>query len=298
LRSFLDSVGLPEVICVDNAKEQTSGKWNDICREFGIKPRLTEPYKHRQNYAENAVMLVKFRTFRIMDAINVPTFLWDHALEYAVQLSNKSYHPTYRLEGRTPYEMVMGLTPDISPFMDFTFYQLIFYIVNNPGRFPSPKKKIGRWLGPSKQISSDLVYKVLTQGGLIVMTSAVFPILQEDLDTPGINQRIAEYDQRINEIITPGSIKRLAQDFGLEDAQYQDPLSSEVGKHRGVPDNAAQVSQLRGVADDNTQYRDPLSSEVGKHRGVPDKAAQVSQLRGVADDKTQSVECPGQGMGG
>ena len=246
LRSFLDSVGLPEIICIDNAKEQTSAAWNAICREFGIKVRPTEAYKHWQNYAENAIMLIKFKTFRIMEAMNVPVFLYDHALEYTAQFSNKSYHPTYRLEGRSPHEMVLGITPDISAFMEFGFYELVFYIVNVPGKFPLPKRKIGRWLGPSKQISSDLVFKVLTKAGNIVTTSAVFPVTALDRDLPGIKQQIADFDQQIAGITPAGSMKTLAQNFGLESSTAKAHVQTlEEGKHcaRSSVPAPAQVSQ-------------------------------------------------------
>jgi len=246
LRLFLDSVGLPEIICIDNSKEQTSAAWDAICREFGIKVRLTEAYKEWQNYAENAVMLAKFLTFRIMEAMNVPVFLYDHALEYAAQFSNKSYHPTYRLEGRTPYEMVHGNTPDISAIMEFTFYELVFYIINVPGNFPLPKRRIGRWLGPSKQISSDLVYKIRTKSGNVLTTSAVFPVTAVDRDLPGIREKIADFNQQIAGIIPAGSMNTLAQNFGLESSTAKAHVQTlEEGKHcaRSSVPVPAQASQ-------------------------------------------------------
>ena len=35
--------------------------------------------------------------------------------------------PLSTLEGKTPYEHVLGETPDISEYLDFEFYQLVWY---------------------------------------------------------------------------------------------------------------------------------------------------------------------------
>ena len=87
------------------------------------------------------------------------------------------------------------MTPDFSAYFDFGFYDRIWYIVNNPGQFPQPKRKLGRWLGPSRQITSDLVYKVLTDKGYIFHTSAVSPVTPADMNT--FKDTLDAYDKAI-----------------------------------------------------------------------------------------------------
>ena len=90
--------------------------------------------------------------------------------------------------------------------MDFALYDKWFYIIDKPGKFPLPKRRVGRWLGPAKQILSDLVYKVLDKRGLVVITSSIYPLLQVDLDFPGILDDIKEYDEEIGRLIPKGAI--------------------------------------------------------------------------------------------
>jgi len=167
LRMFINEVGIPDLLISDNAFEERSIEWNRILREFNLRERKTEAYKSWQNYAENAVKLVKLKVIKIVEQKGVPIPLWDHALEYAVSLNNRIYHPCPRLGGRTPHEITMGSTPDISAFITYGFYDHVWYIVMPVPKFPEPRRKIGRFLGPSKTSISDLVFKILSKSGLI-----------------------------------------------------------------------------------------------------------------------------------
>ncbi len=69
------------------------------------------------------------------------------------------------------------------------------------GLFPEAKRRIGRWLGPSKAIVSDLVFKVMTASGEVIHTSAVEPVTQADLDTSSVQLLIKEYDRAIHNIM-------------------------------------------------------------------------------------------------
>lgn len=208
LRMFLDNVGLPEVIVSDNAKEQRSMEWKRILREFGVKDHPIEAYKYWQNYAENGVKMVKFRAAKIMEQKAVPGPLWDHVLEYCSNLSNRCFHKVPRLDGRTPYEFVHGMTPDISAFVEFGFYDIIFYTIHPKPMFPNPKRKIGRWLGPSKSIHCDLSFKILTRSGNVIVTSAVEPVSETDHRSVGVKNMIKDLDDAITSLFydKPGNV--------------------------------------------------------------------------------------------
>jgi len=138
LRNFFDNVGLPDLIISDNSWEQGGQKygshaWKQTLNEFGVLHRYIEPYKYWQNYAENGVKMVKFRCAKVMERNNIPRILWDHTLEYCANLSNRIVHKTPRLEGRTPYEWVHGISPDLSAFINFSFtLSQIFLSLNGP----------------------------------------------------------------------------------------------------------------------------------------------------------------------
>lgn len=75
-----------------------------------------------ENYAENRVRAVKFRALRIIEGSGVPFELWDHLVEYVVDLNNRTSHKTFRLQDRTPFEATLRRTSDTSRLVDFAFY--------------------------------------------------------------------------------------------------------------------------------------------------------------------------------
>ena len=58
--------------------------------------------------------------------------------------------------------MGMGVTPDISPFLQLKFFQPIFYHDTFDVGFPEPKEKLGRWLGPIENCGDAMTYWILT----------------------------------------------------------------------------------------------------------------------------------------
>ena len=56
--------------------------------------------------------------------------------------------------GRTPYEEVTGDTPDISEYLDFDFYDPVYFI-QQTGDDETPR--IGRWLGVSHRVGAAIV---------------------------------------------------------------------------------------------------------------------------------------------
>jgi hypothetical protein len=222
LRNFFDNVGLPDLIISDNSTEQGYGRlgsqaWKQTMNEFGVLQRYTEAYKHWQNYSENGVKLVKFRGAKIMEVKGVPGLLWDHTLEFVGNLSNRLVHKTPRLEGRTPYEWVHGITPDISAVINFDLYDYVFYTNHPTPLFPEPRRSIGRWLGPSKSVTCDLVYKVLTKSCNVIHTSAVEPFTVEEREIDAYKRLIKEFDQAVSEKLGLGlAVEDILDMFGLE----------------------------------------------------------------------------------
>ena len=198
LQLFFDTVGLPEQVINDNSWEQTSRRWKEILREFGVQGRQIHPYSQWKNYAENGVKALKFRSLRIIEEKNVPIKLWDHLVEYVAALNNVTCHDLVRLGGRTPTEITLGYTPDISHLLDYGFYDYVWYNTKT-GLFPEPKRIIGRWIGPAKQQSSDLSMKVLTSGGRIIVSATLQPVTKEELEQQGVKDQIQSYEASIQE---------------------------------------------------------------------------------------------------
>jgi hypothetical protein len=138
LASFIHQVGIPNTIHSDDAKEITKGKFQKLCSEYEIPSTTTEPYSPWQNRAEGAIQELKQHVHRKMKTRNVPQKLWDFCCKWSCDVHSKTASGNFILEGRTPYEIVMGDTPDISSLTGYDFYEPVWYY-DKISSFPAPK---------------------------------------------------------------------------------------------------------------------------------------------------------------
>ncbi|MFN9979733.1 MAG: hypothetical protein ACK53Y_07460, partial [bacterium] len=97
------------------------------------------------------------------------------------------------LDGRTPYEAVLGHTPDISSLATFSFYEPVWFI-DQTEEFPKPRRKIGRWLGEAYNISQAMCYWVLPISGIPIARSTMTPIPPKYLSTDEVKQELEALD--------------------------------------------------------------------------------------------------------
>ena len=111
-------------------------------------------------------------TNRILDRSSAPSSLWLLCLKYTCQLLNVLANN--KLNGRTPTEKAFGTTPDISPFLQFHFYEEILYLDPSEG-FPVTKEKAGRFVGVTDSIRDALTYWILTDTSQTISCSDIRP---------------------------------------------------------------------------------------------------------------------------
>jgi hypothetical protein len=62
----------------------------------------------------------------------------------------------------TPLRQAYGTDNDISPMLYFSFYEPVYYLVDET-TFPSKSKELrGRWVGVSENVGHFMTYKILT----------------------------------------------------------------------------------------------------------------------------------------
>ena len=74
-----------------------------------------------------------------------------------------------RLQGRTPIEAITGETPDISEYLDFGFYDLVWF-KEDAG---IGEIKLGRFLDVSHSVGSLMSYQILPRWGIPVSRTTV-----------------------------------------------------------------------------------------------------------------------------
>ena len=55
LMPFIQEVGIPQPIVIDNAREEVYGEFGKICCQFRIRQEQTVPYSPWSNLAESAI---------------------------------------------------------------------------------------------------------------------------------------------------------------------------------------------------------------------------------------------------
>jgi hypothetical protein len=128
---------------------------------------------------------------------NVPKRLWDYGIVWACEIMSLTSNSTFNLDGRTPMEQITGETPDISEYLDFGFYDWIWY-KDNAGL---GENKIGRWLGVAHRVGNLMSYWILTITGHVISRTTVQRVTNLELSTDEVKANCKEYDQRITELL-------------------------------------------------------------------------------------------------
>lgn len=198
--------GAMDLLISDSAKVIVSGKVQDILRMYSMKDFQSEPHNQHQNFAERRIGTLKEYTNRVLDRTGAPGEFWLLCLQYVAGLLNSMANKT--LGWKTPLSKLTGVTPDISAYLGFHFYQKVLYAVDN-GWPSESKEKSGRWVGIAENVGDALTYKVLTDDTKRIITrSAVRP--RDDSINP--NHRVTTVSPEVEK----GTGRTVVQ--GYEDA--------------------------------------------------------------------------------
>ena len=151
LRDFICEYGAMEGLKSDNAKSETSFAMKDIFRMYMIKDRQSKPHYQHQNPIERHIQDLKRILHGIMDQVGCPSGYWLLCLLYVIGLLNVLSNS----KGCIPLTVVIGQITDISPYLDFHFWQEVFVEV------PGGGEQLAHWCGPSHKQGDFLTYFIL-----------------------------------------------------------------------------------------------------------------------------------------
>ncbi len=198
LREFSSDVGIPDTLIADLAGEQTGDNTELLkqIRRLDIRLHHTEKGRKNQNHkAEREIEILMSRWKRRMLDKAVPSRLWDYGLVYEAEILSR----VCRDDGeRSGLEILTGNTPDISEWIDFTFYDIVWYHVPM-NDITTEGRRLGCWLEISHRVGSDLCFWILTESGKVISTTTVQHLIAADAAEPSIAQSIAAFDQAVNE---------------------------------------------------------------------------------------------------
>ena len=194
---FVREYGAMDLLISDGAPEQVGkhSKFQATLRKYNITHKTSERERPNQNPAEGVIREIKRRWYRLLFKTNSPRRLWNYGIPYVCAIMSRTASHSGRLEGRTPIEALMGETPDISEFLDFGWYDLVWY-KEDAGL---GEVKLGRFLGVSHSTGSLMSYYILPSTGIPICRSTVQRVTENEKKTDVNFDRIRIFDQKISE---------------------------------------------------------------------------------------------------
>ena len=203
LSNFIDKVGIPDRLTADLAGEQTgqSTLFQKLVRLHRIDMQWSEKQTGKQNHkAEREIGLLKQRWHRRMTDGNVPKRLWDFGLVYEAGILSRVARGQ---DGRSGIERLSGETPDISEWVDFSFYDLVWFHNNIKADATEGPVQLGRWFGIAHRIGSDLCYWILTKSGKVIARTTVQHVTDDDMAKTEVAEKVKQFtlivEERLND---------------------------------------------------------------------------------------------------
>ena len=308
LRQFIRDYGVPELLTSDGASEQTGPKteFMNQVRKHGIMHHTSEPHRPQQNRAESVIREVKKRWFRQMTKRRVPARLWDYGIVWVCEIMSLTANSVFSLEGRAPIEQITGETPDISEYLDFSFYDWVWY-KDNAG---VGDNKCGRWLGVSHRVGNLMSYWILTVSGRVISRTTVQRITDLELATDDLKERCKEYTERITAILkdNPENVdqegERQLQDWDefteIDDEEFRNEFGKAISD-KTIPEEDEtftpdvfgdtylnkEIALLRGAGDSSDIHYGKVTKRLRDAEGRPIGTASENPLM---DTREYTVE--------
>jgi hypothetical protein len=197
LKDLINEIGKPSKLLMDGAQVQTGTHttFMKIIRQYSFNYHISEPYRHNENPVEGNIRELKKRWYRIMVKRAVPKRLWDYGLVWATETGNMTVNGSVASKGQPPEQLITGEVPEISPYLEFNFYDWVEYHENAGLGEPL----IGRWLGVSHSYGKLMSFWVLSQQGVVMSRTSVARLPNLRRQDPIIKAQLDAYDQAIQD---------------------------------------------------------------------------------------------------
>jgi hypothetical protein len=195
LRVFCKEFGVPEILRFDGAKEMGKKKteFQTQVRRHHITTHVSEADLHNQSPAEGVVREVRKKWYRVMFKKRVPKVYWDYGMRWVCETMSRTHLRHHRIDGGIPLGGITGDTIDISNYLEFGFYDRVWF----RGNAGLGEVSAGRWLGVAKNIGSIMTYYILQGNGQVVARSTVWNPTNLEKETDEVKATFAAYDENL-----------------------------------------------------------------------------------------------------
>ena len=217
-QDLIRTYGAPKQFFSDNAQEFRGVKLKSVLRKHVIGHTFSEADHQNENLAERRGGGLKGAVQHLLHCSGAPLNYWCYALEYVCLV--RQHLARRSLGWRTPHEMQLGETPDISVFR-IPFWATVWYYVPKTG-FPRSKMLPGRLVGIAMDVGDSFCYKVLTcptdnSAPCVLARTCVRRRFPRDPEPPCVSQEHVDFLNRHNESLTiwDGELEDLYETLGL-----------------------------------------------------------------------------------
>jgi len=200
LIQLIQDVGIPFDLHSDDAKELTSGRMNEIMKKFWIKGSQSEPYSPWQVCAKLCIIEIKKAVHHTLERTGASKRLLDYYTKNQSELQNLIAHPYFKLSGCTLYEIISGQTPDILEYLDYAWYQTIWYY-DQETAFSEPHRKLAKWLGVAYWASQALCNYILPASSIPIVRSTIQALSRNENESLDILEQIKSLNRSIRDSI-------------------------------------------------------------------------------------------------
>ena len=129
LKQFISDFGIPDKLVCYGADEKVGKQteFQSTVRKHAIDLHVTKPHPHNQSKVEGVIREIQKRWFRMMLKKKVPRRLWDYGIKWVCEVMQCTASTSRDLSGRIALEQVTGETPEITEYLDLTFYDWCWY---------------------------------------------------------------------------------------------------------------------------------------------------------------------------
>jgi hypothetical protein len=226
----------------------------------------TEQGRKNQNHAAEREIgfLAKCWKLQMMKK-KVPKRLWDYGLIYDdSELLSCMARGSNR---RTGYEEVTGQTPGISEWLDFEFYDLVWWLdrPTNPN-FTDATRQLARWLGVSHRVGSNLSCWLITKSGKIISKTSVEHVTRDGYLQADKKKEIESFNRTLEASLNDANFIVDGGD-GEFDSLYLQDIDNNIYNMGVQQDNDNDTTRPQAdYGDMNTKERPKDNDEEAVHK--------------------------------
>jgi hypothetical protein len=95
-------------------------------------------------------------------------------------------------------EIVTGQTPDISEYLDFDFYDLVWYWRTAHPSLSEHDQELAQWMGVAHHVVSDMGYWLMPVSIVLVVNTLAQHVTAEDLQNKDIQARVDDFKTQLH----------------------------------------------------------------------------------------------------